>query len=414
MVKYMKKYRIYVFLLLFAGLLDVAGQKQVCEAAVLSEKTAVIMAASQVQEKDQGQDTAEELQTGAEDFLNIKAFHLQEIEESLADLEEESSFRFADALKSMIRGEIPLNLSTLKTLVFDALLLEWKNQKETALQVFLLVIVAALVLNFTDLMEKNGTALISFFMMYLMLAAVLMKGFTGMSRMTDATLGRVNGFMKALVPSYFAAAVFAGNSVGGLAFYESAILLIAAVQWVQRYLLLPGVQLYVLFLLLDHLSKDDRLSHLAELVRTVIEWAMKSMTAAAIGFQVIQGLILPAVDGLKNTAVSRTVSAIPGLGNLFGSVTDTVLGSAVLLKNAVGVCGMIAVLMLCLAPVCRLAFCTLIYPAMAALVQPVGDKRLNECVAAVAEGVGLLLKIMMSCSMLFFLTIAIVTASLGK
>lgn len=80
-----------------------------------------------------------------------------------------------------------------------------------------------------------------------------------------ATLGRVNGFMKALVPSYFAAAVFAGNSVGGLAFYESAILLIAAVQWVQRYLLLPGVQLYVLFLLLDHLSKDDRLSHLANL-----------------------------------------------------------------------------------------------------------------------------------------------------
>ena len=68
MVKYMKKYRIYAFLLLFAGLLDVAGQKQVCEAAVLSEKTAVIMAASQVQEKDQGQDTAEELQTGAEDF----------------------------------------------------------------------------------------------------------------------------------------------------------------------------------------------------------------------------------------------------------------------------------------------------------------------------------------------------------
>ena len=88
MVKYMKKYRIYVFLLLFTGWLMGAGQKQVCEAAVLSEKTAVIMAASQVQEKDQGQDTAEELQTGAEDFLNIKAFHLQEVEESLADLEE--------------------------------------------------------------------------------------------------------------------------------------------------------------------------------------------------------------------------------------------------------------------------------------------------------------------------------------
>ena len=67
------------------------------------KKTAAIMAASQVQEENQNEDTAEELQTGAEDFLNIKAFHLQEVEESLADLEEESSFRFADTLKSLIR-----------------------------------------------------------------------------------------------------------------------------------------------------------------------------------------------------------------------------------------------------------------------------------------------------------------------
>ena len=49
MVKYMMIYRIYVFLLLFAGWLLGAVQKQVCEEAVLSEKTAVIMAASQVQ-----------------------------------------------------------------------------------------------------------------------------------------------------------------------------------------------------------------------------------------------------------------------------------------------------------------------------------------------------------------------------
>ena len=280
---------------------------------------------------------------------------------------------------------------------------------------FLLVIVAALVLNFTDLMEKNGTALISFFYD---VSDAGSSSDEGIYR--DEPDDGCNAWQSQWLYESSGAVLFCGgrflrgNSVGGLAFYESAILLIAAVQWVQRYLLLPGVQLYVLFLLLDHLSKDDRLSHLAELVRTVIEWAMKSMTAAAIGFQVIQGLILPAVDGLKNTAVSRTVSAIPGIGNLFGSVTDTVLGSAVLLKNAVGVCGMIAVLMLCLAPVCRLAFCTLIYKAMAALVQPVGDKRLNECVAAVAEGVGLLLKIMVSSSLLFFLTIAIVTASLGK
>ena len=176
----------------------------------------------------------------------------------------------------------------------------------------LLVIVAALVLNFTDLMEKNGTA------------DQLFYDVSDAGSSSDEGIYRnepddgCNAWQSQWLYESSGAVLFcgrfAGNSVGGLAFYESAILLIAAVQWVQRYLLLPGVQLYVLFLLLDHLSKDDRLSHLAELVRTVIEWAMKSMTAAAIGFQVIQGLILPAVDGLKNTAVSpHRITAIPAL-----------------------------------------------------------------------------------------------------
>ena len=125
--------------------------------------------------------------------------------------------------------------------------------------------------------------MISFFIIYMLLATLLMKAFSGMSQMTEHTLGNVGGFMKALIPSYFAAAVFAGNSAGGLVFYESALLLLALVQWVQKNVLLPAVQLYVLFLLLNHLSRDDRLSKMAELLYTLIEWTRKTLLAAAIG-----------------------------------------------------------------------------------------------------------------------------------
>ena len=344
-----------------------------------------------------------------------ESISLDEIDDNLKkESENRIPFSISDYVERVCEGDCELSIDTIADYIKEGAVSQWDANKTLVFRLLLYAVLSGVFLNLTGSMYEKQLGENGFHMLYFLVVTILLSAFYAVFSVAKEVLWQVLSFMKALVPSYFAAAVFAGNSVGGLAFYESAILLIAAVQWVQRYLFLPGVQLYVLFLLLDHLSKDDRLSHLAELVSTVIEWAMKSMTAAAIGFQVIQGLILPAVDGLKNTAVSRTVSAIPGIGNLFGSVTDTVLGSAVLLKNAVGVCGMIAVLMLCLAPVCRLAFCTLIYKAMAALVQPVGDKRLNECVAAVAEGVGLLLKIMVSSSMLFFLTIAIVTASLGK
>ena len=268
--------------------------------------------------------------TTQEDFLEMKDFKLNEVEQSLEDLSDESGFCFTDALRSLLKGEMPVSADTLKTQIFSALFSEWDIQKSMAVRVFLLVIVAALILNFTDIMEKSGAAMISFFIIYMLLATLLMKAFSGMSQMTEHTLGNVGGFMKALIPSYFAAAVFAGNSAGGLVFYESALLLLALVQWVQKNVLLPAVQLYVLFLLLNHLSRDDRLSKMAELLYTLIEWTRKTLLAAAIGFQVIQSLIMPAVDDLKNGTLNRVASAIPGVGNVFGSVSETILGAAAL------------------------------------------------------------------------------------
>ena len=349
-----------------------------------------------------------------EGILKLDDFGLDEVEESLKELSGSEIFRFTDAVRSLMKGEIPLDFESIRSLISRVLFSEMQNQKTTALQVLLLVIAAAVILNFTDICEKNSTAGVSFYVMYLLLFALLMKAFYGMSQMMETSLEHVTGFMKALIPSYFAASVFAAGSVGGTVFYEFTFVLIGIIQWLMKHALLPGVELYVLFQMLNHLSKDERLSRMAELIRTLIEWTLKTLMAAALGLQAVQSLILPAVDSLKNTAVNRAASSIPGIGTVFGGVTDMVLGSAVLLKNSIGVCGMIAILFICAAPVCRLALCALLYRTMVAVIQPVSDRRLNACVAAVSDGAGLLLKIMLDTGMLFFLTLAMVTASLGK
>lgn len=347
-------------------------------------------------------------------ILQIEELELDEVEESLRELSHGELFRFTDAVKDLIRGDMPFTAENIKGLAADALFSEMKNQKTTAVQVLLLVIAAAVIMNFTDIMEKSGTAGVGFYVMYLLLFTLLMKAFYGMSQMMESSLGHVLGFVKALIPSYFAASVLAAGSVSGVAFYESAFLVIGIIQWLMKSVLLPAVELYVLFRMLNHLSKDERLSHLAELMRMLTEWTLKTLVAAAVGLQAVQSLILPAVDSLKETAVNKAVTAVPGVGNLFGGVTSMVVGSAVLVKNAIGVSGMIAIAFLCLAPVCRLAVCALLYRAIAAVIQPVSDKRLNACVAAVSDGAGLLLKIMTAAGMLFFLTIAMVTASIGS
>ena len=82
---------------------------------------------------------------------------------------------------------------------------------------------------------------------------------------------------------------------------------------------------------------------MAELVRTVVEWTMRTCIAVVIGMQIIQNMIGPAIDTLKRDVIGKTAAAIPGIGNAINGVTEVALGTAVLVRNGLGVIGMIEI-----------------------------------------------------------------------
>ncbi|MEE0419002.1 MAG: stage III sporulation protein AE [Lachnospiraceae bacterium] len=337
---------------------------------------------------------------------------LDEIDDTLEELLEDKSFSFTEAVKQLVKGEIPLSAGAVGDLAKNALFSELEQHKDTAVHILILIIVAAVFTNFANVFEKSQVADVSFYMMYLLLFTMLMKAFYSMSSMTTDTLNHILTFMKLLIPSYFLAAAFASGSISGAGFYELTLILITVIQWVLKYLVLPAVNLFVLFSMLNYLTKEEYLSKMAELLKTFVEWTLKTLVAAAIGFQAVQSLILPAVDALKTTVMNKTAGAIPGVGNIFSGVTEVVLGSALLIKNAIGAAGLILLTLICLVPFVRLGICTLLYKVMAALIQPVTDKRMLGCVSSVGEGAALLMRILLMTGVLFFVSIAMATASI--
>ena len=173
---------------------------------------------------------------------------------------------------------------------------------------------------------------------------------------------------------------------------------------------LPGIHLYVMISVLNRLDQEDRFSKFPKLIRTVVVWALKTMTAAVIGLQTVQCLIMPAIDTLKTSLLRKAAGAIPGVGNVFNSVTEVVLGSAVVVKNAVGAAGMAVMAMICLLPLIQIALCAVLYRFLAAITQPVSDKRLTLCVESAADGAELLLKVVIATGLMFFVSLALVTA----
>lgn len=362
--------------------------------------------ATEIRNKDE----QAELQKEAEETL-WEEFEFSEIEDLLDDIFPEKKTDFQDLIKGMLNGETEPSLQVIGEMISDQFFYEWKSSKAGMVHILLIVIVAAVFTNFSNVFQNKQISEISFYVLYLLLITIGLNSFRILIVSASENLERLIGFMKVLGPAYFLAVAFAAGSSTSILFYNLVLLLIYLVELVILNFLIPFVQVYIVVKVMNNLSEEDYLSKFAELCETVIAWTLKTLLAGVTGVNIIQGLLSPAIDSLKRSVVGRSAEAIPVVGDAIGGVTEVMLGTAILIKNGIGVAGALVCIGICLVPIIQMAVVTLLYKLIAAMIQPVSDKRIVGCISSIADGSQMLLRIIFTTGVLFLLTIAVVTAT---
>ena len=341
-----------------------------------------------------------------EEYLEIEA-----IQDELFRSTDSDEFSFSDAVKKMLTGQIPLDLSRLPAYLSDVLFGELKQQKKLAVQILIIVLASAVFTNFIKVFDNSQIAEISFYVMYLLISALLLKSFMDMNQIAADTCNAMNRFMKVLLPSYLATVVLCAGSVSAIGFYQITVLGMNLLQVVILRFVFPLIHFYLILLLLNQMGKEDYFSQLAGLIETGINWIIKTMMGVVIGLQAVQCLIAPAVDSMKNSALHRLAKTIPGVGSLLDTAVETVAGSAVIIKNAVGVAGILALAFICLVPLVKLAGCIFMFKLLCSLIQPISEKRMVEGIESISRSTGMLLRLLVAALSIFIVSLAMITAS---
>lgn len=315
---------------------------------------------------------------------------------------------FTELVKKLIAGEGREAGSIILAMVQNTLWAEICQGGQMAGQLLAIGLVGAIFANFASIFNGSQIAETGFFMTYLLAFTVLAAAFFGSVSVASQVLEKQVEFMKVLLPSYFLVVAWAGGSISSAAWMELVMFLIGAVQWLYLSFLLPAVRIYILLVLAGNMAKEDMLSKMTELLRSGVQWGTRSLIGLVLGFQVIQGMVLPYADAAKTAGAQKLLSAIPGIGQGAGTVTKLILGSGVLIKNSMGAAAVVILAVISLVPVLKLVILLLIYRMTAAVLQPVGDKRLIACISSVADGQKLLLGLTVSGLLLFVVTIALI------
>ncbi len=319
---------------------------------------------------------------------------------------------FEEVVNALLEGgEVPYEKAGeyIKGLLFAG----FAENRRLTLMLLAVSLAFSILKNYAKNFSGSYLSEICFLMCYSFMMVLLLKSFSVMHETVLGTSETMVSFMKLFVPTYCAAISCTLNVSSSAAAYTLIFTAIYLVEWLIRYLLVPLVEVYVMLEFLNHLMEEERFRRLSGLIADAVRLALKASVAFILGINIIQGMIAPAMDRLTGNTVARTIQMVPGIGNVVSNVGQIFLSSALVIKNCVGAAALIILLLLCIVPFCKMFFLAVLYKILSAVLEPVSDRRLSGGMNGIANGGMLYLKIMNTCLILFFLTIALSSAATG-
>ncbi|MBP3611128.1 MAG: stage III sporulation protein AE [Lachnospiraceae bacterium] len=280
---------------------------------------------------------------------------------------------------------------------------------EHGLRLFFLIIFSALFSNLSKAFSREGTSHIGFLCVYLLMAVHAAAGFSSSLNTAAEGMENLSGFVTVLLPMYCISIGVVNGSVTAAGYYQGTVFLLGFFEFLARYCLLPLAQVYIMLSFASCMQKKPVFDKLLELIVSLFTWIKKTLLGIALAMGAVQGILCPAIDGLKRTAVVQSASAIPGVGNLIGGAWETVLGAGAVLKNAVGLVGVLFLFLVVSLPLVKLAMHYLVYRVLAAVTEPVTQEMTEQFLQHVGTAQKLLLQTLCLGVMLFLLMLVVMT-----
>lgn len=174
-------------------------------------------------------------------------------------------------------------------------------------------------------------------------------------------------------------------------------------------IVIPAVIVKCILDLASGASSMLRLDGFSKLLSSGVKWMLGILFVVFLGVTALKGIAGASVDGVYFKTAKFTVDKmVPIIGGMFSDTLDTLMACSLIVKNAVGIIGLIAICAMMGAPLCSL-IATLFMLKLASAVAGIFDahaarvllEKLGECVT-------LLFAALLSMMVMAFIFIAVV------
>lgn len=312
-----------------------------------------------------------------------------------------------DILNSALKGEID------NKTIFWKIASLFGNELVMAIKILasilVIVVITSILKAISENLENKNIAQITYYVQYILIVTLMFSNFTEVINIAKNTILDLVGFMQNLIPILITLMISTGSIVSANLAQPIILFVITFIGNMLITIIIPLILVGTVLGVLSNISDKIQISKLSKFFKSSVIWILGIVLTIFVGLLSLEGTLSSSIDGLTaKTAKAAISNLVPVVGKALGDSIDTVLGSAVILKNAVGVVGIIVIVSICIIPIIKLAILSITYSIAAALAQPIADKNVVKLLDQFSDTFKILLGIIFVVAAMFLIGVAIV------
>ncbi len=237
------------------------------------------------------------------------------------------------------------------------------------------------------------------------ISALLLQNTKTMIGLGVETVGQLSDYGKLLIPVMAGALAAQGGMTASASLYAGTAAVDAVLCSIITYVLVPMLYALLALGIAARATEEKMLSNMENTVKSAMSWGLKTILYIFTGYLGITGVISGATDATAMKATKLTISGmVPMVGSILADASEAVLVGAGVVKNAVGIYGLLAVCAICIVPFLRLGVQYLLLKLTAAACQVFDVKPVSALVECFSGAMGFLMGMTGAVCLLFLIS----------
>ncbi len=315
---------------------------------------------------------------------------------------------FKSLVRGLASGEISLQPAELFNQCLNHLFREVVANSALLGKLVVLAVICSILQNLTGAFEKGTTGQLAHMVAYLVLVSIAVGSFGLAIQLGREVVDKTVVFMQALLPLLLTLLVAVGGITSAAMFHPVIFITVTVFGIVIKNIVLPLIFFAAVLDIVSGLSKHFQVSKMAGLLKGAALGLMGLLSTIFLGVMAIQGVAGAVGDSLTyRTAKFATDTFIPVVGGVFSDALGAIIRSSLLIKNTVGIAGVLIIALILAVPLLKIIIMAFIYKLAGAVIQPVGEEGISDCLNGLGNSLVTVFAAVATVGLLFFFVVAI-------